>query len=316
MIKHGKWLILIILVLTVSACGAANSSSSSADAPQKGKNEKISTKMVTFQSENGPVKVPAHPKRVVVLSTFAGNVLALDTNIVGVSRWAKMNPLFQEKLKDVAVVSDDNLEKIIELQPDLIIGLSNTKNIDKLKKIAPTVTFTYGKLNYLKQHLAIARLLGKEEQAKKWIQDFEQRAEALGEKVRAKIGEDATVTVIETFNKQLYVFGNNWARGTEILYQEMKLEMPKKVKEVALEQGFHAISPEVLPQFVGDYLIISLNPDADPSFLKTDVYQQIPAVQKGHVFKVNAKKFYFNDPISLEYQLDFFRKAFLDVNGG
>ncbi|MEH6976906.1 ABC transporter substrate-binding protein, partial [Bacillus pseudomycoides] len=46
-----------------------------------------------------------------------------------------------------------------------IIGLSNIKNIDKLKKIAPTVTFTYGKVDYLTQHLEIGKLLNKEKEA-------------------------------------------------------------------------------------------------------------------------------------------------------
>lgn len=53
------------------------------------------------------------------------------------------------------------MEKIIELEPDLIIGLSTAKNLDKLKEIAPTVTFTYGKVDYLTQHLEIGKLLNK-----------------------------------------------------------------------------------------------------------------------------------------------------------
>ena len=36
---------------------------------------------------------------------------------------------------------------------------------------------------------------------------------------------------LKTVDKQLYVYGDNWGRGTEILYQEMKLNMPEKVKE-------------------------------------------------------------------------------------
>ncbi|MDY0395136.1 hypothetical protein RWE15_12790 [Virgibacillus halophilus] len=91
-------------------------------------------KTITYQSENGPVKVPAHPKRVVVLSTFAGNVMSLGVNVVGVDAWSKSNPRFQDKLKDVEEVSEDNIEKIMELNPDLIIGLSDLKNVDKLKK--------------------------------------------------------------------------------------------------------------------------------------------------------------------------------------
>ena len=264
---------------------------------------------ITYQSENGPVEVPANPERVIVLSSFTGNVLALDVNLVGVDSWSKNNPNYN--LEGVPAVTDDNLEKILELKPDLIIGLSNIKNVDRLKQIAPTVTFTYGRLGYLEQHLEIAKLLNKEEEARKWIADFKKRAEAAGEEIKDKIGREATVTVIENFDKELYVFGDNWARGTEILYQEMGLKMPDRVKELALEAGFHALSFEVLPEIAGDYLIISKNTEADTSFQETETYQNIPAVKNGRVFEADARKFYFNDPITLEYQLEFIKDSFL-----
>jgi iron complex transport system substrate-binding protein len=265
---------------------------------------------ITYQSENGPIEVPANPERVIVLSTFTGNVLALDVNLVGVDSWSKNNPNYD--LEGIPAVSDDNLEKILELNPDLIIGLSNIKNISRLKQIAPTVTFTYGRLDYLEQHLEIAKLLNKEEEARKWINDFKARAAEAGQKIKDKIGEDATVTVIENFDKELYVFGENWARGTEILYQEMELKMPDRVKELALETGFHALSFEVLPEIAGDYLIISKNSDSDTSFQETETYENIPAVENDRVFEADAKKFYFNDPITLEYQLEFIKDSFLN----
>lgn len=265
---------------------------------------------ITYESENGPVEVPANPGRVVVLSSFTGNVLALDVNLVGVDSWSKNNPNYD--LEGVPAVTDDNLEKILELNPDLIIGLSDIKNVDRLNQIAPTVTYTYGKLGYLEQHLEIAKLLNKEEEARDWIADFKNRAEAAGQEIKDKIGEDATVTVVENFDKELYVFGDNWARGTEILYQEMELKMPEKVKELALEDGFHALSFEVLPEITGDYLIISKNSESDTSFQETETYQNIPAVENGRVFEADATKFYFNDPITLEYQLEFIKDSFLN----
>lgn len=91
----------------------------------------------------------------------------------------------------------------------------------------------------------------------------------------------------------------------------MKLKMPEKVKEMALKQGYYAISPEVLPQYTGDYLIISQNIDSKTSFEETATYKNIPAVKNHHVFVANAKEFYFNDPLTLDYQLDFFRNKFL-----
>ena len=297
---------MLIFVLLISAC-----SSGSTESKNDSSKGNSGSKTITYQSEDGPVKVPANPKRVVVLGSYAGNVMSLGVNIVGVDSWSKMNPRFEKKLKGVEEVSDENLEKIIKLKPDLIIGLSTTKNVDKLKKIAPTVTYTYDKVDYLTQHVEIGKLLNKEKEAQSWVNDFKKRAAKAGSDIKAKIGDDTTVSVIENFDKQLYVFGDNWGRGTEILYQEMKLKMPEKVKDMALKDGYYAISPEVLPEYAGDYLIFSKNQDGDTSFEKTDTYKNIPAVKNNHVFEANAKEFYFNDPITLDYQLDFFTQKFL-----
>ncbi len=300
-------ILLVFVVLIFSACGNQAITNEIASTTE----ENIPT-TITYQSENGPVEVPAEPQRVIVLTSFvSGHVMALNVNIVGVDLWAKSNPRYEEYIKDAVEVSDESLEKIIELEPDLIIAASNTNNIDKLSKIAPTVTYTYGKVDYLTQYLEIGKLLNKEAEAQAWINDFRARAQKAGEEVKAKIGADATISVIESFEKQLYVFGDNWGRGTEIIYQEMKLKMPEKVREMALKEGYYALSPEVLPEYAGDYLIVSKNPEADNSFQKTDTYKNIPAVKNNRLFEVNAKEFYFNDPITLEFQLEFFIKSFL-----
>jgi iron complex transport system substrate-binding protein len=305
--KLSLLLISLLVMFVLAACGSNKEEGTSSS--KKEKSSEPTT--ITYESENGPVEVPADPQRVLVLSSFAGNVMALDVPLVGVDSWSKMNPRFEEKLEGVEEVTDENLEKIIELEPDLIVGLSNIKNVDKLKEIAPTVTFTYGAVDYLTQHVEIGKLLNKEKEAQAWVDDFETRTKQVGDDIKAEIGEDATVTVIESFDKQLYVFGDNWGRGTEILYQEMGLGMPERVKEMALKDGYYALSAEVLPEYTGDYLIFSKHKDADNSFEETETFKNIPAVKNDQLFTVDAMEFYFNDPLTLDYQLEFFKESFL-----
>lgn len=300
----------LLLLLVISACGNNDSTSEnegSGSTPPEDKQPET----ITYESENGPVEVPADPQRVVLLSGFAGNVLDLGVNVVGAESWSLNSPALKEELKGAEEVTDESLEKIIELEPDLIIGLSTIKNVDKLSEIAPTVTFTWGKVDYLTQHIEIGKLLNKEEEARAWVEDFKSRVEATGEEIKAKIGEDATVSVIESYGKDLYVFGDNWARGTEILYQGMGLKMPEKVKEVALESGYYTLSAEVLPEYAGDYIVLSKYSDADTSFQETDTYKNIPAVKNNRVFEMEGNGASFSDPITLEKQLAFFKESFL-----
>lgn len=312
---------VLILVIILSACGGNqknNVNSPSSDASNAPASGETSTPAASdsdtfiYQSENGPVEVPTHPQRVIVITRFlTGNVMALGVPVVGVDEMSKTNPNFEEKLADVEAVTDESLEKIIELNPDLIIGLSDIKNIDKLKQIAPTVTYTYGKVDFLTQQLEIGKLLNKEQEAKDWVEDFDARSKKAGEEIKAKIGADATVSVIETFNKQLYVYGYKFGRGTEILYDQFGLGLPEKVKEATKQDGFFAVSTEVLKDYSGDYIIFSKNADEDNSFQDTVTYKNIPAVKNQQTFEVDAKAFYFNDPLSMEYQLEFFIKHFL-----
>lgn len=298
---------ILLTVLALSACGNEDIEGESEDKVQDQEKE-----FITYQSETGPVEVPADPERVIVLASFnAGSVMALDVNIVGADSWAMSNPRYQSYLTNVAEVTEESLEKIIELNPDLIIADPASSSLDKLNEIAPTVTYTYGAVDYLTQHIEIGKLLNKEVEAQAWVDDFQERAHQAGEDVKAEIGEDATVSVIENFDKQLYVFGDNWGRGTEILYQEMKLAMPDTVEEMALNEGYFALSLEVLPEYAGDYIILSSD-GVDISFQETETYQNIPAVKNDRVFTANAAEFYFNDPITLDYQLQFFTDSFLD----
>ncbi|RIW37403.1 iron-hydroxamate ABC transporter substrate-binding protein [Bacillus salacetis] len=303
--------ILLFAVFILGACGAETSSGNSTKAEAEESKAEETSETITYQSESGPVEVPADPVRIIALSS-APNVLALDGRIVGVDEWTNKNPLFTDKLDGVEVVSDESIEKILELEPDLIIVGSHNKNIDKMSEIAPTVAFTWGKLDYLSQQVEIGKLLNKEQEAKDWVKDFTARAEETGAAIKEKIGKDATVSVFEYDAKSAYVFGNNWARGTELLYQTMKLEMPEKVKENALEPGYYTLSHELLPEFSGDYIVLSKNQDGDGSFLETETWKTIPAVKNNRVIELDTKAITYSDPITLEYLLDIFKTEFLE----
>lgn len=294
---------------TVSSLGASSSASASDPAASPSQSA-ARTGTVTYESEFGPVEVPANPQRIVALG-YAPNVLSLNGKVVGVDEWTNKSPHFADKLKGVEVVSEDDLEKMIGLNPDLIIVDASGKSIEKLKEIAPTVVFTWGKLNYLQQQIEIGKLLGKEREAQAWADDFTKRAKETGDEIKAKLGENLTVSVFETDSKNFYVFGNAWARGTEVLYQAMGLNMPEKVKADALGPGYYTLSPEVLSDYAGDYIVLSRSSKGDNSFMQTDTWRNIPAVKNGHVIEIDTEASTYSDPTTLEYLLNIFKEGFL-----
>ncbi|ACT04687.1 iron-hydroxamate ABC transporter substrate-binding protein [Paenibacillus sp. JDR-2] len=315
-------IMLLVLVVVLSACGsnktnntnnANNGSAAAAETPaatESAAAEQPASGTVTYQSESGPVEIPANPKRIVALA-YAPNMISMGANIVGVDQWTNMSPLFTDKLKGVEVVSDEDLEKIIELDPDLIVVGTESKNVAKLSEIAPTVAFTWGKLDYLNQQLEIGKILGKEKEAQTWVDDFKSRAAAIGDEIKAKIGENATVSVIETDAKSFYVFGDHWARGTEVLYQAMGLKMPEKVAKDAQGPGYYTLSQELLSEYAGDYIVLSRSSANDNAFMNTDTWKNIPAVKNNHVIEIDTEASSYSDPTTLESLLAIFKEGFL-----
>lgn len=289
--------LIVLLTGLLAACGQ----------PQAGSESVANNHTRIYHAENGDIQVPAKPKRVVVLATaYVGNLLKLGITPIAVDEWAKGSKFFGNRLDQAEVVSTDSLEKIVALNPDLIIVYSYDKNVvKKLSEIAPTVSFTYEKYSYLEQHIEIGKLVGKQKEAKEWVDQWQEKAKAEKEKVRKAIGEDATATVVEQFGKDIYIYGKNWGRGTEVIYQALGLKAPKKLEQDVFGTGYKAISAEVIPQYAGDYIFVGKSDEkAKISFMETDVWKKLPAVQKNRVIEFDSKSFYFNDPISLEKEME------------
>jgi len=300
---RNKKSIASLFLMAILAVGVLAGCSSAAS-------EKETTKesqMVTYQSEKGPVQVPDQPKRVAVLaSSYTGNLLSLGITPIAVQDWEKANKFYGNKLDKVQVITPDSTEKLLALKPDLIIAFTTDKNLKKYQEIAPTVAYSYEKYTYLQIHQEIGKLVGKEKEAKAWEDNWKKQTAEAKTKVQAAIGTDATATVLETFGKELYVYGNNWGRGTEIIYQALGIKAPVKIEKDVFGTGYKAISSEVIPDYSGDYLFVGKgDATADNSYLETPLWKQIPAVQKGNVFFFDSQSFYFNDPLSLEKELDF-----------
>ena len=57
----------------------------------------------------------------------------------GLPSYDAKNPVLKEKVKNAKVLMPEDLESIAKQKPDLIVVDASDKNIDELKKIAPTI---------------------------------------------------------------------------------------------------------------------------------------------------------------------------------
>ncbi|MCY8087961.1 iron-hydroxamate ABC transporter substrate-binding protein [Bacillus sonorensis] len=293
----------LLLITALAACG--NKTESKGSSSDSNKEETI-----TYKAENGTVKVPKHPKRVVVLADdYYGYLKTLGIPVVGASERVFQNPYFKGKTDGVTNIGDGmSAEKIINLKPDLIVVWTTQKvDIEKMEKIAPTVALKYGKSS-AEQLRDFGKMTGTEDKAEKWLAEWDKKVAAAKSKVQKAVG-DKTVSVMQTNGKEIYVFGDKYGRGGSIIYQDLGLKATKLTKEKAISQGpgYTSISLEKLPDFAGDYMFIGpwQSGGDDGGVFETSIWKNLDAVKHGHVYKIDPIGFYFSDPISLEGQLKF-----------
>ena len=250
--------------------------------------------------------IPKNPKKVASLSsTYTGYLLKLGFNPAAVTSYDAKNPVLKDKVKNAKVLMPDDLESIAKLRPDLIVVDADDKNVKELAKIAPTIAIKYGKNDYLAIHSNFGKIFDKEEEAENWIKDWKSKTAKIGQELKAKLGEKSTFTVAGLFEKEIYLFGNNWGRGGEVIYQALGFDAPQKVKDEVFKTGYLAVTQETVGDYIGDYVLVAAeNEETGSSLYESDIWKSIPAVQKGHVLKVDANAFYFNDPLTLEYELN------------
>ncbi|WP_025844184.1 ABC transporter substrate-binding protein [Brevibacillus agri] len=142
---------LLCIMLLLSACsGATSTNQGTAVQPQGDANTVAKAETITYQTTSGEVEIPKNPKRVIVLAdSYVGYFLALGIKPVGLSEFALNHPFYAGKVDGVENIGgygDDSnsLEKLLELKPDVIVMLDNAKNIENIKKIAPTIAIKYG----------------------------------------------------------------------------------------------------------------------------------------------------------------------------
>ncbi|MCY1570553.1 ABC transporter substrate-binding protein [Staphylococcus pettenkoferi] len=293
---------LIVLVLVLAACG--NGSDDNGE-----KNDKKTYK----QDDGKKVKVPKHPKRVVVLgTTYAGGLKQLDTNIVGVANLVDDSKVLKKKFKGVKKVDPEKVESVAKLKPDLIVTYNTDKNLKKLNKIAPTVAYDYQKHDYKDQHKELGKLVGKEDKAQKWIDDWDKKTRNDSKEIKDKLGQDTTVSIIKDFDKKVYALGKTYGHGSEVVYDSFGMKMPDKVEKATKKNDLAEISNEEIPEMAGDYVITPVAKGGKLSFEDQDYWKNTDAVKNGHTIKVDEGIYWLNDPYSMDYERKDLKEQWLD----
>lgn len=269
----------------------------------------------------GSVTVPDKPERIVDLTGSAiGNLLQLDIKPIASVDYGLVNPFHDGLLEGIENIGDgSNLEAILELNPDLIIVFSYVGDeiYEQLTQIAPTVRLEYGAQKPSELLLEFGKITGKEQEAEAWIKAWDAKIAEVKPAVREAVG-DRTVAIMQPHAKGIYAWGNKGGRGGEIIYDEFELTPPALVRQHLIdgELAGQDFSLEQLPDYAGDIIFTSIfgwdEGEVNGSAVyDSAIWKSLDAVKNGLVFNIDPQGYYYNDPISLDQQLDFITASLL-----
>ncbi len=261
---------------------------------------------IEYASLSGNVNIPSEPKRIVT-DYYCGDLLALETNVVG------CDLTYKSPSWDVSGITDigQSTEQIAGLNPDLIITF-NAENYEVYKELAPTILIPYGSYNeenLLKELAVITNTVDKGDQL---LGEFNDKVTKLKEGLAKSYSLDKTTfSTIESWGEDVYAYGNTWSRFGYVMYDKMGLKPPVKAQEKLISdkpsgETYLLLTEELVSDYVGDVVLVGTKTgenDNNP-IINSSSFQNTAAAKTGNVFYVNSELFYNNDILSLLDQID------------
>lgn len=335
--KHSILSLTVVLMLSIvlAACGSGNNGNNAAggnagtqtnQGSENNGNQASNTEQATtkkFTDLTGEIEVPVNPQRIVSI-THLGDLAALGVKPVGAGSVALENSiLLKEEMEGVENIGDVSVEKVLELNPDLIIIPSYTpaETVEQLKKIAPVVTLAttgWEGIDPLEEVRTMGNLLGREKEAEEFVTRYQQKAEEAKKKIAEVIGPDETIGTYSIWAKNFWVWPKTRDAGYN-LYQMFGLKPLPKIESEAFTGTGMDISLEVLGDYAADHMFVTVyEPDGGAERAKEvmngAVWKNLPAAKNNHVYMLDMKEFWMVDGMNLEKQVDILTDLILSQN--
>jgi len=296
-----RTLTAILLVASLGLAGCGSQESSSADA----KDEAPKTRTVTDTLLGDVEGVPVKPKRVVALWRTGGELADLGVTPVG----SLAEEFFPEeldaetyaKVKDVPVVGTTegvDVEKVIALEPDLIVGMDNgglTIDYKELAEVAPTVILEIAEppdvwANYPR----VADLMGLTTDFEEKDADIKDQLAAIKQEYGDKVG-DLESTSLGAFDDVIYVDTSKSLSYERIDaagfgYSKKYSDDPERYSEELSAENLAGLADQ-------DIIFYDAGIDGKPTpgteaMLELATFKRLPAARAGNVFPLTSGTIY------------------------
>lgn len=240
----------------------------------------------------GESVIPVAPQRVVVLDTGElDNTLALGVKPVGapVSEALNYQEYLADQLDDIGDtggISEPNLEAILALQPDLILGSKQRYEAiyEQLSQIAPTVLTESLRVPWQETFAVHADALGKQAEAESLLTAYDEHVA----EVQAALGDQlgtTTVSIIRFRPGQVRLYLKSSFIG--YILQDVGISRPSSQD---VDSFSSEITLEQIADVDADYIFITgyATDDSDQEkFLESPMWLLLGGVEAGHAIDVD-----------------------------
>ncbi len=246
------------------------------------------------QHAMGETCVPINPQRIVTFSLpTLGNALVLGVKPLGSTYIDMLNEhtYLEGKVDGIKSLGifPPNLENILLVKPDLIIGWSAEKQLyPLLAKIAPTVLFDWQQSKSWRELFDFeTQILGKQEAAQQAQEHYNQRVE----KLKAALGdryENKEISLVFLAPGVIFSEGKN--SFPDSILQDVGLQRPK-AQSITVPYTQLYFSIEELEKADGDVMFVGTLSYNTQKFLEElkqkPLWKHLRAVQQNHVYPIN-----------------------------
>ncbi|MGP4068127.1 ABC transporter substrate-binding protein [Halobacillus sp. B29] len=290
--------LLMILSLVLSACGNSSSEEDTTQDSEDNSNDSGSENFEPYTIEHamGETTVEEKPERVVILTNEGTEaLLAMDVKPVGAVKSWTGDPWYNhisDQMEGVEVVGDEsnvNIEKILELEPDLIIGNKQRQEdiYEKLNKIAPTIFSEKLRGEWQSNFMTYAEALNMEDKGQQLIDEYDQRLEDFADQAGDKLNQK--VSVIRFLPDHVRIYHKDSFSG--VILEQIGFERPESqdvndFMEKATKERIPAMDGDVLFYFTyetGDGAASNLQEE----WLNDPLFQNLDVVKSGDVHEVS-----------------------------
>jgi iron complex transport system substrate-binding protein len=287
--------------------------------PQKTYSPKVNlstSKCRIIKHELGESCIPLHPQRIIVTDQESLEILvALGLKPIAATtanRVGNKAPILKGKIDniiDLGKESQPNLEKIIKLSPDLIVGFSfSSHNYQLFSQIAPTVSIEYKENAWKETLLQVAKVVEKTQEAEKILAAYQQRIENLS-LIFAHKFKSKEISVMRFYTTIEFTQFLNQLSFTVAILEELKLSIPLAQRQVSIgaSASYSNVSLERVDLLESDAMFIALDPGSEENFQtyqNSPLWQTLNVAKNNRVYTVDSGYWIFGNILSANAILD------------